>query len=133
MERTHAAILAVAILWCLSIPATAVFGLSPLYNFFSVVCHQLPERSWRLAGRQLPVCIRCTCIYFGCLAGLIAARKPNARLFKLAVAVTAGEFLLAHVLFDSQLLRAATGALLGLTAAPIVREGIQQMFLKDDA
>jgi uncharacterized membrane protein len=36
----------------------------------SVICHQLPERSFFLDGRQLPVCARCTGLYLGGAAGL---------------------------------------------------------------
>lgn len=36
----------------------------------SVVCHQLPERSFFLDGRQLPVCARCTGLYLSAAAGL---------------------------------------------------------------
>ena len=36
----------------------------------SVVCHQLPDRSFFLDGRQLPVCARCTGLYLSGAAGL---------------------------------------------------------------
>lgn len=35
----------------------------------SVVCHQLPERSFATAGVQWPVCARCAGIYLGVAAG----------------------------------------------------------------
>ena len=38
----------------------------------SVVCHQLPERSFFIDGQQLPVCARCTGLYASGLAGLAA-------------------------------------------------------------
>ncbi len=38
----------------------------------SVICHQLPERSFFLDGRQLPVCARCTGLYLSGAAGLAA-------------------------------------------------------------
>jgi uncharacterized membrane protein len=48
------------------------------YAAGSVVCHQLPERSFHVAGVQLPVCARCTALYLGGLAGIAvrAARWP---------------------------------------------------------
>ena len=45
---------------------------SPIYHFFSYICHQIPNRSLHLAGHQLAVCTRCSGVYFGLLAGIIA-------------------------------------------------------------
>src|SRR6185295_1848536 len=36
-----------------------------VYAVGSVICHQLPERSFHLWAAQLPVCARCTGIYAG--------------------------------------------------------------------
>jgi uncharacterized membrane protein len=41
------------------------------YTVGSVVCHQIPERSFHLLGVQLPVCARCTGLYLGGLTGLV--------------------------------------------------------------
>ncbi len=53
-----------------------------LYAAGSFVCHQIPERSFHLAGAQLPVCARCTGLYAGGLIGVIAwlarTRRPLA-------------------------------------------------------
>jgi uncharacterized membrane protein len=38
------------------------------YAIGAVVCHQIPERSFHLAGAQLPVCARCIGIYAGAAA-----------------------------------------------------------------
>lgn len=38
----------------------------------SVVCHQIPERSFLTAGRQWPVCARCAGLYLGVAAGFAA-------------------------------------------------------------
>ena len=35
-------------------------------------CHQLPERSFFIRGRQFPVCARCTGVFLGYICGLIA-------------------------------------------------------------
>ena len=47
-------------------------ALEFVYAVGSVVCHQLPERSFVIAGGQLPVCARCTGLYAGGVVGLIA-------------------------------------------------------------
>src|SRR6266404_503184 len=36
-----------------------------IYKTFSFVCHQIPERSFHLAGHQFAVCSRCTGLYAG--------------------------------------------------------------------
>lgn len=116
--------------WCLAIVATPIFHLTPIYVFFSAICHQLPARSWHVHGEPLAVCIRCTAIYYGFLAGLLILSKPSARLFKIAAAITAAEWLLAFFVFDSEVLRALSGILLGASAAPIVRTGVEEMFAR---
>jgi uncharacterized membrane protein len=34
------------------------------------ICHQIPERSFAIAGRQLPLCARCTGTFLGAMLGL---------------------------------------------------------------
>lgn len=55
-----------ATLWCL---ATLVPAAHPL---FGLVCHQIPDRSFAVHGVPLPVCARCTGLYFGFLLGSLA-------------------------------------------------------------
>ena len=45
--------------------------LAFVYAAGSVICHQLPERSFFLDGRQLPVCARCTGLYLSGVAGFL--------------------------------------------------------------
>jgi uncharacterized membrane protein len=42
---------------------------SPLYHFFSYICHQIPARSFFIEGEQFGVCSRCFGVYFGLLLG----------------------------------------------------------------
>jgi len=42
-----------------------------LYAVGSLICHQLPDRSFHLAGAQLPVCARCLGLYVGGVAGAL--------------------------------------------------------------
>ena len=63
-------------------PSTAVYlGSFFVYLAGSVLCHQLPARSFFLWGVQMPVCARCTGIYAGAaVAALVAigARRLRA-------------------------------------------------------
>jgi uncharacterized membrane protein len=52
----------------------AAYGLSAaVYEVGSLLCHQLPERSFHLGGAQLPVCARCVGLYVGAAAAAIVA------------------------------------------------------------
>ena len=130
MRRTHTALQAGAAVWCFAILAAPLFHLEPVYKFFSLICHQIPDRSWHLHGEPLAVCIRCASIYFGFLAGLLAGLSPNARLLRIAMAATAAEFVFAWLVMDSAILRSATGLVLGAAAAPFVSLGIEQMLAR---
>lgn len=68
--------LAVVIFWVLLILAAPVAKVNsltsfspPLYNFFSYLCHQIPERSFYIEGEPFGVCARCFGVYFGIVAG----------------------------------------------------------------
>jgi len=74
--RSWAVGAAVVLIWVLLIvaaPLAKTNGLrslsSPLYHFFSFICHQIPERSFHIEGEQFAVCSRCFGVYFGLLAG----------------------------------------------------------------
>src|SRR5688572_14997247 len=55
-------------------PAIAWYMLAFLvYGVGSVVCHQLPERSFFLWSAQWPVCARCTGIYVGAAVAALVA------------------------------------------------------------
>ena len=127
MDRFRVLVLAGAASWCLLIIAAPLFQLHTVYVFFSTICHQNPLRSWTLAGKALPVCIRCSCIYLGFLLGTLFSTRTNFVLLQIAAALSVGEFILARVLIDSAWLRAASGLFLGFAAAPFVKLGIEQM------
>jgi uncharacterized membrane protein len=42
-----------------------------LYGGFAAVCHQIPERSYFIAGHKLAVCSRCTGLYAGFVLTLL--------------------------------------------------------------
>ena len=85
------ACLAGAAAWTAVIPLAAFAATRPdgssavyafaigVYAFGRVICHQLPIRSFHLWGAALPVCARCTGIYFGAaVTALIVSVRPPA-------------------------------------------------------
>ena len=45
------------------------------YLVGSVICHQRPDRSFRLWGVQMPVCARCAGLYLGAMVGALLADR----------------------------------------------------------
>jgi|SRR5579862_5082325 len=126
-RRLKTALPIAATVWCLSILVAPAFGLTWVYRFFSILCHQEPERSWQLFGSSLPVCIRCASIYFAFTAALWSGIQANVRGLRIAVCLMLCEFVLARVLIDAALLRSLSGIFVGLTAAPFVRQGVEEI------
>lgn len=76
---TYALLLALALAWVgLIFAAPGLVAArhyaagAVIYGSLSVVCHQLPERSFYWSGFPLAVCARCLGIYAGFLVGLLA-------------------------------------------------------------
>lgn len=91
---------AAAVVWALSLPLAALgraraprqspawVGSTAVYVAGAVVCHQRPERSFRLAGQPMAVCARCLGMYAGAAATALllmafasapsAGRQPRA-------------------------------------------------------
>ncbi len=128
--RSYRFVLAGSALWCLTIIGAPLFSAQPIYELFSRICHQIPERSWHLFGAQLPVCIRCTAIYAGFLFGTLMIRRPNLIFLKLAATTTLVQFLIEIAVVDYSWPRAVTGLALGFAVAPFVVQGFGEMLEK---
>jgi len=70
-----------------SVAAAAVVAV---YAIGGLVCHQLPQRSYRLWSAQMPVCARCAGIYAGAAAASLVALTAPRRAPARASAVGAG-------------------------------------------
>jgi uncharacterized membrane protein len=58
----------------------ASVGAAIVYAAGARVCHQRPERCFRIGGRAMPVCARCTGLYAGAaIAGAAALAAASAR------------------------------------------------------
>jgi uncharacterized membrane protein len=124
------------VLLLLAAPVLPAWAGAIVYGFGSLICHQIPERSFHLAGFQLPVCARCFGIYVGASAGAAHAwrraatsrqaftRVPWAswRIAILAACPTLLTVALeaAGAWYPSNLTRALAGAPLGILAGLVV-------------
>jgi uncharacterized membrane protein len=108
---------------------------SSIYKAFSFVCHQIPERSFHLAGHQFAVCSRCTGLYAGfAVAALIypLARSlrrtdtPSRLWLVLATLPLVIDFALGYfsIWENTHLSRFLTGALLSSVAVFYIMPGL---------
>ena len=105
------------------------------YRAWAGLCHQLPTRSFYLAGQPLAVCARCFGIYAGFVVGVVvypfvrSLRRTDdlARRWLLLAALPTGvDFALGvtGLWANTHTSRALTGALLGAVAALYVVTGL---------
>jgi uncharacterized membrane protein len=108
---------------------------SSIYQTFSFVCHQIPERSFHLAGHPFGVCSRCTGLYTGfAVAALIypLARSlrrtdtPSRLWLVLATLPLLIDFALGYfsIWENTHLSRFLTGALLSSVAVFYIMPGL---------
>jgi uncharacterized membrane protein len=100
------------------------------YAIGALVCHQLPDRSFHLAGAQLPVCARCTGLYLSGAVGLVAWmmwRAPaTRRSFRRVIVVLGAPAVITYVLHvvgmwdATNAVRAIASAPLGLALGAVV-------------
>ena len=134
---TGIALLVVAV--ALLTPPPSLLGKCDAVGY--AICHRIPERSFFLAGRPLPLCARCTGTYLGALIGIAAmwalghrraGNLPPTRIIVLLVGFVASmgvdglnSYLsffpnVPHLYEPSNLLRLTTGTLNGLALSIIV-------------
>lgn len=139
----HWLLLALVLIWCgliLCYPWLArkqTESALLLALLFSHICHQDPLRSFHLGGWLLPVCSRCTAIYFGVATGVAAypwlaySRRPSTLLKPAALAA----FILLGLDIGLDLIglrpntflsRSATGSLFGLVCGFSLALAIQR-------
>lgn len=68
--RVIAGLSALFIVLALAAPPHSLLDKADLVGY--AICHQIPERSFVLGGRPLPLCARCTGTFLGAMVGLAA-------------------------------------------------------------
>jgi uncharacterized membrane protein len=112
-----------------------------IYGAFGVLCHQIPERSYFIAGHKFAVCSRCTGLYAGfaftlLLYPLVRSLKmtvtPPLTLLVLAAIPLVIDFSVTFFGFweNTHTSRLLTGALLGSTTVFYVMPGIIELSLR---
>ncbi|MGQ0761091.1 MAG: DUF2085 domain-containing protein [Acidobacteriota bacterium] len=109
-----------------------------IYQTFSYLCHQIPERSFHLAGHSFAVCSRCTGLYAGFAFATLAL--PLARSLKrtdtphviwllLSAVPLTIDFGLTYfeIWQNNHFTRVTTGALFGAVAAIYVVPGLIEL------
>jgi uncharacterized membrane protein len=113
----------------------------PLYHAFSLVCHQIPERSFFIAGQPFAVCARCFGLYAGFTLATIAYplvcslkktdAPPRKWLFIAAVPLLIDYGLGAFGIWNNtHTSRFITGALLGAVAVFYTMPGLLDLGLR---
>jgi len=145
--RTHVLLISAAALWCcliLAAPILAAGGgmsgraASAVYLFFSPVCHQWDSHSFHLLGEKLPVCIRCSAIYFGFFLGILAYPSLGRRIERMfssrviLAAAVAGMIVdvacaMTGVSESSTLTRVVTGGTFGMLAAFVLTPLLEEL------
>ena len=145
------ALLAVVwLVWLLTAPFLSPPLSSAAYLIGSLVCHQLPDRSFHLGGIQLPVCARCLGIYAGSAVGAVIgavlwsgrratpATPISRRMVRWTLAIVAAPtivsvlFEIADVWRTTNVERAVAGLPLGLGAALVVVSALATLHLQKD-
>src|SRR5437660_412435 len=108
---------------------------SAIYKTFSFLCHQIPERSFHIAGYQFAVCSRCTGLYSGfafatltypLIRSLKRTDTPRIIWLLLSAVPLVVDFSLTYfgIWQNTHLTRLASGALFGSVAAIFIVPGL---------
>jgi uncharacterized membrane protein len=109
-----------------------------IYQGFSYLCHQIPERSFHLAGHPFAVCSRCTGLYAGFAFATLAlpltrslkrTDTPHVIWLLLSAVPLAIDFGLTYfgIWENNHFTRVTTGALFGAVAAIYVVPGLIEL------
>jgi uncharacterized membrane protein len=111
---------------------------SAIYKSFSFLCHQIPERSFHIAGHKFAVCSRCTGLYSGfafatlgypIFRSLKRTDTPRIIWLLLSAVPLLIDFSLTYfgIWQNTHLTRFTTGALFGAVAAIYILPGLIEL------
>lgn len=111
------------------------FAAGALYQAFSRVCHQIPARSFYIAGYPVAVCARCSGLYVGAAIGALAypffrplknIETPNRTVLFAAAAPTVIDFSLGFfgIWANTHTSRFLTASILGIVSAFYIVPGL---------
>lgn len=116
-------------------PLAKAYGFASLsaslYHFHHFICHQIPERSFFIAGEQFGVCSRCSGVYFGLFIGFliyplwrrIEDVEPLARFWLFLSLIPIGvdwSLTVFGIWENTHFTRVATGLILGVACATYI-------------
>jgi uncharacterized membrane protein len=112
---------------------------APVYKFFSLICHQMPERSFHVENHQFAVCSRCFGVYFGLFFGFLIyplLRKiddiePLARVWLFLAMIPIGidwSLGIFGIWENTHLSRFVTGLILGAACAIFIIPALVEIF-----
>ncbi len=119
----------------LALSSGHLFWALPIYRAFSFVCHQIPERSFFIAGHPFAVCARCFGLYAGftlatlgypLVRSLKKTDAPPRKWLFIAAAPLGTDYALGFfgIWNNTHASRFITGALLGAVAVFYVMPGL---------
>jgi uncharacterized membrane protein len=129
-----AAIIAAPLLHSSGHPSVAL----KIYGVFSYLCHQIPERSFHIAGEQFAVCSRCTGLYAGFTIAVLTfplfrslrqTATPGIIWLFVSAVPLAIDFALTYfgIWQNNHFTRFTTGALFGAVAAIFILPGVIEL------
>ena len=109
-----------------------------IYKAFSYLCHQLPDRSFHLAGQKFAVCSRCTGIYAGLVLAVLVypltrplkqTQTPRLLWLFVAAAPLAIDWSLGYfsIWQNNHVSRFSSGALLGAASVFYILPGLIEL------
>lgn len=108
-----------------------------IYNIFSYICHQNPQRSFYINNTPFFLCSRCSGIYLAMISTLIISSFFNIRfsflkLFILLIIVLMLNLSTFIEFFDTNLIRFLLGSLIGIFSGLIMIKSIIILKTKGD-